>query len=230
MLAGRVGLGDVLGVGADSVAEQLRVHLRLALLRVLELLEHQNRARLAHHEPVAVGVERPTCRRGVMVAAGKRAHRRETGDPGARNRRVGAAAEHHLGTAEPDRIEAVPDRHLRRGAGGARRRKRPARAQLDRDPGGAHVRDDRQQRERIDAVGPPLDQRVAAVLERRQATHRGRDRGADPVGLLRDHDPRINLRLPRRRDGQLREAVHPPRLPVLDPPGRVELLRLAGRS
>jgi hypothetical protein len=78
--------------------------------------------------------------------------------------------------------------------------------------------------------GPPLDQRVAAVLEGRQATHRGRDRGADPIGLLLDHDPRIKLRLPRRRDDQLREAVHPPRLPVLDPPGRVELLRLAGEA
>ena len=33
VLAGRVGLADVLGVGGDAVAEQLRVHLRLALLR-----------------------------------------------------------------------------------------------------------------------------------------------------------------------------------------------------
>ena len=40
--------------------------------------------------------------------------------------------------------------------------------------------------------------------------------------------PESDLRLPRRRDDQLREAVHPPRLPVLDPPGWVELLRLAG--
>jgi hypothetical protein len=32
------------------------------------------------------------------------------------------------------------------------------------------------------------------------------------------------------RDGQLREAVHPARLPVCDPPGLVELLRLAGEA
>jgi hypothetical protein len=40
VLAGRVGLADVLGVGGDAVAEQLRVHLRLAPLRVCLDAEH----------------------------------------------------------------------------------------------------------------------------------------------------------------------------------------------
>jgi hypothetical protein len=40
----------VLGIGRDAVAEQLGIHVRLALPRVLELLEDQDRARLAHHE------------------------------------------------------------------------------------------------------------------------------------------------------------------------------------
>ena len=43
--AGRIGLGDVLGVGGDAVADQLGVDLRAARLRVLELLERRRRRR-----------------------------------------------------------------------------------------------------------------------------------------------------------------------------------------
>ena len=75
--------------------------------------------------------------------------------------------------------------------------------------------------------GPRSMQRVVAVLERLQAADPGRDRGADPVGLRRDVEPGVGLRLARRGEDQLREAVHAPRLLAVDPVGRVEVLHLA---
>ena len=150
--AGRVGVGDVRRVGRDAVAEQLGVDLRAARLRVLELLEHDHRARLAHHEAVALEVERARRRLRVAVPPRDRAHRAEAGDPDARHRRLGAAADHHVGAAEPDRVEAVADRHVRRRARRALGEQRPLRAELHRDPAGGEVRDDLDDRERVDAV------------------------------------------------------------------------------
>ena len=76
--------------------------------------------------------------------------------------------------------------------------------------------------------GPRVDEHVVALLERLQAADARRDRGADPVGLLLDLEPGVGDRLPRRREDQVREAVHPPRLLAVDPVRRVEALHLAG--
>ena len=152
-LAGRVGLGHVRRVGRHAVADQLGVDLRAARLRALELLEHDRAGGLAHHEPVAVGVERPRGALRVVVAPRERAHRVEAGDADARDRRLAAAGDHRVGAAEADRVERVADRHVRGGAGGALAHQRALGAELDRDPAGAHVRDDAGDRERADAVG-----------------------------------------------------------------------------
>ena len=56
----------------------------------------------------------------------------------------------------------------------------------------------------------------------------GRDRGADPLWVGADVEARVLLCLPRRREHDLREAVHAPRRLVVDPHGRVEVLQLAG--
>ena len=54
--AGRVGLGDVVGVGGDAGAEHLGVDPRAAGPGVLLGLEHQHAGALAEHEAVAGGV------------------------------------------------------------------------------------------------------------------------------------------------------------------------------
>src|SRR4029453_11806193 len=100
--------------------------------------------------------------------------------------------------------------------------------ELDRDPPGAHVRDDRRDRERIDTIGPALLQDVVAVLERLQPADAGGDRSADPLFLPGDRDARVLLGLARRSEDHLREAIHPPRALAVDPGGRIETLELAG--
>ena len=143
-LAGRVGLGHVRRVDGHAVAEQLRVDLRAARLGAA-------RAPRARAPPPASPITSPSrplsngrdapCR--IVVAARERPHRVEAGDR--RPRVTGAsraAGEHRVGAAEPDRVERVADRHVRGGARGALAHQRPLRAELDRDPAGAHVRDD----------------------------------------------------------------------------------------
>jgi hypothetical protein len=49
----------VLGVGGEAVADDLRVDLRATGLCVVEPLEHEHGAGLAHDEAVALGVEWP---------------------------------------------------------------------------------------------------------------------------------------------------------------------------
>ncbi len=226
--AGRVRLGDVARVRRGAVAADLRVDLRAARLCVLELLEHEHRTDLAHHEAVASRVERARRALRVVVAPRERTHRAEPRDPDLVDRGLGAAAEHDVGAAEPDRVRPVADRHVRRRAGGALRRERALGAELHRDPAGAHVRDDRRDRKRVDPVGtrgsrrtswqswnevrPPMPVAIAAPI--RSAS------GATS-------SPAVLLGLARGRDDQLREAVHAARLLEVDPDGRVEVLHLA---
>ena len=80
------------------------------------------------------------------------------GDPNGRDPGLGPAGEHDVGSAEPDHVGGLSDRHVRGRAGGALRGQRPARPELHRDPGRAHVRDDLRDRERVDPVGSPLEQ------------------------------------------------------------------------
>jgi len=56
--AGRVGLGHVQRVRRHAVPDKLGVDSCTARPCVLELLEHENRTGLAHHQTVAFPVER----------------------------------------------------------------------------------------------------------------------------------------------------------------------------
>ena len=55
---------------------------------MLELLEHDHRRGLAHHEPVALVVERTRRARRIVVAPRERAHRVEAGDADLGDRRL----------------------------------------------------------------------------------------------------------------------------------------------
>ena len=227
-LAGRIGLGHVRGVRRDAVADQLGVDARTARPRVLELLQDEHCGRLAHDEPVSLLVEGPRRLLRMVVAARERAHRVEAGDPDLGDRRLGPAREHHVGAADADLVHRVADRHVRRGARRALAHQRALRPELDRHPAGAHVRDDRRDRERADAVGPASQQHVVALLVALQAADAGGDRRAEPVGRRRDVHARVGLGLARGSEDHLREAVHPPRRLAIDPDRRVEVLQLAG--
>ena len=82
--------------------------------------------------------------------------------------------------------------------------------------------------ERVDAVGPALEQLVVAVLEALEPADAGGNGDACALGLALDVDARVLLGHAGGGDDHLGEAVHPARLAVLDPLRRLEVLQLAG--
>ena len=227
-LARRIGLSHVRSVRRDAVPDQLGVDARTARACMLELLQDDHRGSFAHDEPVSLLVEGPRRLFGVVVAARQRAHGIESRYPDLSDRRLCPSGKHHVGAADADLVHRVADRHVRRGARGALAHQRALRPELDRHPSGAHVRNDRRDRERADAVRPAGQKHVVALLVALQAADAGGDRGAEPVGRRRDVHARVGLRLACRSEDHLGEAVHPPRRLAIDPDRRVEILQLAG--
>ena len=110
--------GHVVGVGAHAEADQLGIDLRAAPLRVLVLLEHQHAGAFAEHEAVAVLVPGTRGGRRIVVARRQRARRGEAADAERRDRRFGAAGDHHVGVAVLDQPAGLADAVQAGGAGG----------------------------------------------------------------------------------------------------------------
>jgi hypothetical protein len=89
-------LDHVVRVRRRPVAEELRVRHRAAALRDLGRLQHQQCGALAHDEPVPSHVERPGCRVGRVVVAG-----RQRADDVERTKRQGLS-----GISQPPAIAA----------------------------------------------------------------------------------------------------------------------------
>jgi hypothetical protein len=68
ILARRIGLGHMCRVGGETVAGDLRVDLGSAGKRVVEPFQQHDTGRLAHDEPVALGVERTAGALRIVVA------------------------------------------------------------------------------------------------------------------------------------------------------------------
>ena len=132
--AGRVGLGDVVGVGGDAGAEHLGVDPGAAGLGVLLGLEHEDAGALAEHEAVAGGVPGPGDRGRV---AARRVAVLDSAIMWAKAA-IGSGwiaasvppATHDVGAAEPDLVDGEGDRLVAGGAGGDRRVDRRARADV----------------------------------------------------------------------------------------------------
>src|SRR5207245_839590 len=82
--------------GGDAVAGALRVNLRAAVFRMLPFFQDEHGRAVPHHEAVAVLVERPTRRGGVVVPLGERLHVGEACDRKRGDRGFGAACDHDV--------------------------------------------------------------------------------------------------------------------------------------
>ena len=148
---------------------------------MIELLEDDHPGGLAHDEAVTPGVERAGARFRIVVALRERSHRTEPRDSDVGDGRLGAAAQHDLRTTEANRVESVADRHVRGGASGAFGGEWALRAELHRNPGCSHVRDDLDDRERGRAIRAAIDEPADAILERGETADPGGDGRADAV-------------------------------------------------
>ena len=144
--------GDVIRIAGHPVADDFGDNVGTAGQGVVERFQKEHSRAFAHHEAIAAGVPRAASMRRVVIAGGKRAHRRETGDTERRDRRFGAPADHGFGVAVLDEAEAIAHRVRARGASGGRSRIRPfgtgaygdvARAEIDDGGGNEERRDSR---------------------------------------------------------------------------------------
>ena len=211
VLSGRIGIGNVAGVGRDPVAEQLGVDLRAARLRVLELFERDHRRRLSYHEPVALAVERPRGMFGIVVAPRNRAHRGEAGDPHLRSpapryRRRTSRRRDRAESRRGRRRSPCSRRHRRSTATAAARvcraRSRP------RPPTGSEESDDP---ERTQPPGAALVQLLDGLFERFDSAHRCGHRDTGTLGDRFHVESGIGFRLARSRKREMRASIHPPR-------------------
>ena len=134
-------------------------------------------------------------------------------DPG-----LAAAAEHDLRAAEPDRVRAVADRHLRRGTGRALRARAAPSCPSSIETQPAPLFGMIAATENGLTRSAPRSSSVSiAVLVGLETAHPGADRDTDPLGLVRDLEAGVGLRLTRGRHDHLREPIQPPDLLALEP-------------
>src|SRR5205823_1621459 len=126
-------------VARHAIAHKLRIDARAPRLRRLQLFEHKQPRAFADDEAIAVALERPRDTRRLIVARRKRAHGRKTCDAHRRDGRFSAAADHNVGVAALNDLEAVADGMRARGAGGGGGGVRTLRAVADRDLTGRQV-------------------------------------------------------------------------------------------
>ena len=214
----RIGRRDVVGVAGGAVPGELGVDLRAARLRVLLGLEDQHRRALAHHESVAVGVER-TARllRSVVEVGGKRLLLHEAAYGELHYDRLAATGHDDVGTAGADEVERKAERVGRRRARRGDDLARALRAKRDGDVTRTLVRDQLGDGERRQALRALLEERLerlAGNLEPSDA-HAEDGRDAVHVRLRLVGEASVGPRLLRGGDCVLREARHMAgRLPV----------------
>ncbi len=114
--AARQRRGHVEGVVVQTVTEHFRQNVRAALLRMLQLLDHERRGAFSHDESVALEIERPASQGGI---AGPLAHRFDDGK-GAKGegteRRFGAPGHDHVREVVSNVTKRFSDRDRAAGA------------------------------------------------------------------------------------------------------------------
>src|SRR5215212_2009081 len=151
----RVRVGDVVRVGGAPHAGHLGVGLGAAALDGLGALEDHHRGALADKKAIVVCVVGPAGPLGIVVAAAHGAHRDKPGDDHGRDRRLRGAADHYVGVAAADEVEAEAHHVRAAAARQSARRGGTLHAELDGYVGRAGVRHDLGDRERVDPGGTP---------------------------------------------------------------------------
>jgi hypothetical protein len=196
---------------------------------VLERLEDHDARPLAHHEAVAVLVERPAGLLRLVVARRERTHRGKSTDAHRRNRRFRSAGNHHFRIAAADDFVRFADGMSRRRACRARRKVRAARVESNRDLARRQVDDGRGNEERGDAPRAALQQLLVLGFNRLEPANAGRNEDADVIGNLgRDLQAGVVHGELRRRERVLDEDVHFLDVFLVDELQGIEALHLAG--
>ena len=220
-------LREVVRVARGAVAGDLGVDLRAALLRSLERLEDEDAGALAAEEAVTSLVEGAACLLRLFVAARERVHRLEAADADRRDRRFGAAGDHHLSATATNPFERLAERVCAARACARVAVARAAEPVRHRDLPGGEVRDDTRDRVGADLLRSLVDDRLLGLFERQQTAEADADEAAGFVTLfVRELELGVLDRHLSRATRELDETVHLLQLLLLDEAGTVPALDL----
>ena len=196
-----------------------------------ESFENQRAGAFAHHEAVALFVERPRGVVRVVVAPRKRSHIAETGQRAVANRRFGAAGDHRVGLAVLQEVESEAQRVRRRRAGRNRRSIRALRSGANRNVAGGHVRDHHRNQKGADAIRAFFDQLAEFALPRRQTANAAADDHANALGVgLVNLETGLSQRFVGRHDRQMDETIHPARFLTVNVVFDIEVFDFAAET
>jgi hypothetical protein len=192
-----------------------------------QLLENENCRALAHHEAVAVLVERTRRRGGIVVARGHRADDRERAIAQRREGRFGRAGEHDVGVVVADRAERVADGDGARRAAHRVAAVRAHRADLDRDVAARGAAEHAERETRLHGADALREEDAELLFGEADAAERTAHHHADALAVLAGEiETGVLQRLLRAGDGEGAVAVEPLHLLALHEVRGVEVVQL----
>ena len=212
-----------------SIPDNLSVDVRPAGVGAVELLEHENRAALTHHEAIAVAIKWTRGALWLVVTRRHGANDRERAKGEWSKWRFGGAAQHHVRVAVANLAESVSDRDRARGAAHRVRAVRTLQAKLDRDVAARRAAEDHQRECRIECLESLLDEDVHLRFGVRDTAQCAAHHRADPLAILaREIDSAVVECEPRRCDGEVPESFESLYAFLLEKVGRMKVVDLAG--
>ena len=103
-------VGDAVGVGRRSVANDFPVDLSSPLQSVFKFFEDHHAGSLAEHEAIAIAIEWARCSLGIGVVRRECGEQIESGHTERMNHAVRAAGQHRVGIATTDEFRRFADR------------------------------------------------------------------------------------------------------------------------
>src|SRR5205814_312629 len=203
--------GHVVGIRRKSVAGELTINLRAALLRVFELFDNGNARALADDETVTVAIEWARRALRFVVALAERFHCGKSGETKFDDRSFGTAGDKNIGVAEFNHAPRFADGVIGRRASGDDAHVRAAESEFHRDNAAGHVADEHRNGESGDALRSFVHQHAKLVFERFQSADAAADDHADAIAIdLLQVDAAILDRHLGGSHGQLNETICAP--------------------
>src|SRR5437762_9556910 len=203
--------GHVVGIRRKSVAGELTINLRAALLRVFELFDNGNARALADDETVTVAIEWARRALRFVVALAERFHCGKSGETKFDDRSFGTAGDKNIGVAELNHAPRFADGVIGRRTGGDDAHVRAAQSEFHRDNAAGHVADEHRNGEGGDALRSFVHQHAKLVLERFQSADAAADNHAEAVPIhFLEIDAAVLDRHLRSGHGQLNKTIRAP--------------------
>src|ERR1700736_332940 len=175
--------GHVVGVGRKSVAGELTINFRAALLRMFKFFDNGDARAFADDETVTVAIKRARRALGFVIALAERFHRGKAGETQFDDRRFGTAGDKNIGVAELNHAPRFADGIVGSRTSGDDAHVGTAQTELHRDNAAGHVADQHRNGKSGHALRPFVHQDAELVFERFQSADAAADDHAEAIAV-----------------------------------------------